>query len=379
LERQIAFLSRSAAAGREGIAVQRQRGELEAKLAKVRTEAAAKLDVLATEEAASEKTRASVVAAYGAALEASNEALKRHLQARVAQVGMGEREYEIQQQINDAYTDSAEKLRQLALQRSSGQLDEKTYNEQKAMQDAMTLDRVMAIRDGYGELQEAEGNWLLGAKGAWANYQEQAANAAQQMGGVVGAVFTGLEDVWVRFTETGKLSFSDMTKSILADLARIAFRQAMAGIGGNDGTTGNLMTLFSGKFLNFDRGGYTGPGGKYEPAGIVHKGEVVWSQTDVARAGGVGIVEAMRRGARMFADGGVVGGGVAAAGLGGININVSNAPPGTTASASRNAEGGLDINVLLGEIDKFLGGQVSGGQGDLYAGMKGRFGLQEAL
>ena len=32
-------------------------------------------------------------------------------------------------------------------------------------------------------------------------------------------------------------------------------------------------------------GGYTGPGGKYEPAGIVHRGEVVFSQDDVARIG----------------------------------------------------------------------------------------------
>lgn len=56
----------------------------------------------------------------------------------------------------------------------------------------------------------------------------------------------------------------------------------------------------------FDVGGYTGAGGRYEPAGIVHKGEVVWSQTDVARAGGVGVVEAMRLGYRGYADGGVV-------------------------------------------------------------------------
>jgi len=47
----------------------------------------------------------------------------------------------------------------------------------------------------------------------------------------------------------------------------------------------------------FADGGYTGSGGKYEAAGIVHKGEVVWSQEDIRRAGGVGTVEAMRKGA----------------------------------------------------------------------------------
>lgn len=57
----------------------------------------------------------------------------------------------------------------------------------------------------------------------------------------------------------------------------------------------------------YSGGGYTGPGGKYEPAGTVHRGEVVWSQDDVARAGGVSVVESMRRGLRGYADGGAVG------------------------------------------------------------------------
>lgn len=46
----------------------------------------------------------------------------------------------------------------------------------------------------------------------------------------------------------------------------------------------------------FADGGYTGAGGKYDVAGLVHKGEVVWSQQDVARYGGWQNVDAMRRG-----------------------------------------------------------------------------------
>jgi hypothetical protein len=46
----------------------------------------------------------------------------------------------------------------------------------------------------------------------------------------------------------------------------------------------------------FASGGYTGPGGKWEPAGVVHRGEVVFSQDDVARNGGVASVEAIRQG-----------------------------------------------------------------------------------
>ncbi|MDG4854071.1 MULTISPECIES: tape measure protein [unclassified Mesorhizobium] len=74
--------------------------------------------------------------------------------------------------------------------------------------------------------------------------------------------------------------------------------------GGGIGSTpggGILGGLF--KFL-FADGGYTGAGGKNEPAGIVHKGEVVFSQDDVKRFGGPRNVERMRRG---YADGGIVG------------------------------------------------------------------------
>lgn len=46
----------------------------------------------------------------------------------------------------------------------------------------------------------------------------------------------------------------------------------------------------------FSEGGYTGAGGKYEPAGIVHKGEVVFSQADIRRLGGVSAVEGLRAG-----------------------------------------------------------------------------------
>ncbi|MEX0569761.1 tape measure protein [Acinetobacter baumannii] len=51
------------------------------------------------------------------------------------------------------------------------------------------------------------------------------------------------------------------------------------------------------KDQGFADGGYTGSGGKYEVAGAVHKGEIVWSQEDIKRWGGVGLVEKMRKSA----------------------------------------------------------------------------------
>ncbi|MCA4338964.1 phage tail protein, partial [Acinetobacter baumannii] len=59
----------------------------------------------------------------------------------------------------------------------------------------------------------------------------------------------------------------------------------------------NVGLIAGQTIAGFSDGGFTGSGGKYEPAGIVHKGEVVWSQEDIKRWGGVGLVEKMRKSA----------------------------------------------------------------------------------
>lgn len=56
------------------------------------------------------------------------------------------------------------------------------------------------------------------------------------------------------------------------------------------------FALSKGLKKGFSNGGYTGDGGVNDPAGIVHKGEVVWSQKDIQRAGGVAAVESLRKG-----------------------------------------------------------------------------------
>ena len=50
---------------------------------------------------------------------------------------------------------------------------------------------------------------------------------SEEAGAAVSKAFQGMEDALVKFVMTGKLNFSDLTRSILADLARIAIRQAI--------------------------------------------------------------------------------------------------------------------------------------------------------
>lgn len=98
-------------------------------------------------------------------------------------------------------------------------------------------------------------------------------------------------------------TFADALKKIGYRLLDMAFDDLFPSPTKAGSSGGGLLSGI-GKALGFySDGGFTGAGGKYEPAGIVHKGEVVFSQADVRRFGGVGRVEALRRG---YADGGPV-------------------------------------------------------------------------
>jgi phage-related minor tail protein len=71
-----------------------------------------------------------------------------------------------------------------------------------------------------------------------------------------------------------------------------------------DSSGGAFGGLFGsiGKLLGFDKGGYTGAGGKYDPAGIVHKGEYVFDAEATKRIG----VNNLRK-MQGYAKGGLVG------------------------------------------------------------------------
>lgn len=71
---------------------------------------------------------------------------------------------------------------------------------------------------------------------------------------------------------------------------------------GIQGLTRNLGGML---FPGFAAGGYTGHGGKHQPAGIVHGGEYVFSKEATQRAG-VGNLEAMHKRLKGYSGGGIV-------------------------------------------------------------------------
>jgi len=80
-------------------------------------------------------------------------------------------------------------------------------------------------------------------------------------------------------------NFKNAIATILAERAatRIVDSLFSGASGSSGGFLSELFGLFSGK--KFAEGGYTGEGSKYQPAGIVHAGEYVFSAQAVKRLG----------------------------------------------------------------------------------------------
>ncbi|NTA10409.1 tape measure protein [Agrobacterium tumefaciens] len=112
-------------------------------------------------------------------------------------------------------------------------------------------------------------------------------------------------------------SLKKIGSALLDDVLNSIFKVNNAA-GGSGG--GFLSSIFGGLFGGggkgsfpsapgglYSDGGYTGDGGKYQPAGVVHKGEYVFDKAAVKAAGGPAAMEAMRRNLKGYANGGPVG------------------------------------------------------------------------
>ncbi len=219
----------------------------------------------------------------------------------------------------------------LLQQRNEGRVSPELYaKENAALQQA--LDKRLAMQEKYySDVDQAQGDWSLGAQAAWQSYQEQALNVAGQMQTAFGSLYDGLTDAAVEWAFGAEETFGDVAVSFAKMLARMAMQAAASNvfssifgtvatslIGGGVGVAASAGSAGAGGFdfglgsassgmtytPTFSSGGYTGDGGKFEPAGIVHGGEFVLRKEVVSQPGMLDWLETLNT--RGYAEGGLV-------------------------------------------------------------------------
>ncbi|EFF1411176.1 phage tail tape measure protein [Escherichia coli] len=219
----------------------------------------------------------------------------------------------------------------------------------------------------YRKEDELRSNWQAGAKRGWADYADSATNTFEAMRNVAGSTFSGLSDMLTSLVTTGTASLKEFTKSMLKMIAEVtnrllvayAVQAAMGWISGSAGgnTPGGAYASAANSGVSlFDSGGYTGAGGKYEPAGIVHKDEFVFTKEATRRIGVDNLYRLMNNGnLGRYASGGLVGGNQAGAADSGVpiisvsfgDINIGSGGQANTGGSANAAAIGRQLNDAM--------------------------------
>lgn len=115
-------------------------------------------------------------------------------------------------------------------------------NAQKA-EIEITKDQIQLLKDNRREFQATD--WMYGVTSGLESYSDSVARLGDQMKSFTEGALKGMEDAFVKFAMTGKLSFHDMANSIISDMLRITIRQTITGPLSNM-ISGGLTSIFGG-------------------------------------------------------------------------------------------------------------------------------------
>ncbi|MGV5374418.1 phage tail tape measure protein [Pseudomonas aeruginosa] len=300
-EREIAALE--AARAKQGTSAA-QRIQLDQKIADARTalvkaqqDADSQLNQIELSEQGRLRRQEQSVQRYTQALQAQVDALRLEGERAAAGVSMGGRERSRFEQLNSLDDRYNQQLMDLENQRSdpSRQMSDEEYEKRLATLRKAHQDLRDTVVSNYDQMTAAQSDWSNGASGAWNDYLESARNVAGQTHDLFTNAFRGMEDAVATFATTGKLSFSDFAKSILADMARIATRaaasQALSSLfggffgGGNAAVQSGVDNLVSSSGL-FANGGAFAGGVQMFATGGAFTNSVVSTPTAFGMSGG---------------------------------------------------------------------------------------------
>lgn len=204
------------------------------------------------------------------------------------------------------------------------------------------------------ESEKRRGNPIAGIKDGINQIQDSFGDMAANMSQVTQNAFNGMADALTDFVMTGKADFRSLAQSILRDLSSMIikmmiFNSLKAALGGTE--VGKFFGFSGGGYVGgYASGGYTGDGGKYQPAGVVHRGEYVITKEATSRLG-IGFLNHLNYG-RGYANGGSVGSipstGYKPMAGGSISVKViNNGEPVNASVEQRQRNGETEITVEL--------------------------------
>ncbi|MDF0443957.1 phage tail tape measure protein, partial [Escherichia coli] len=180
----------------------------------------------------------------------------------------------------------------------------------------LALNNVMSEqKKTWAAEDQLRGSWMAGLTSGWSEWEESATDSMSQVKSAATQTFDGIAQNMAAMLTGSEQNWRSFTRSVLSMMTEILLKQAMVGIvgsigsaiggavgGGASASGGTAIQAAAAKF-HFATGGFTGTGGKYEPAGIVHRGEFVFTKEATSRIG-VGNLYRLMRG---YATGGYVG------------------------------------------------------------------------
>lgn len=282
----------------QSIQLDQKIADARAGMVKAQKDADSQLEVLATNETGRLAKQERAISSYVQALGQQQRALELAGQRAVLGVGQGDRQNALSGQLNSQQDRFAQQSLELENQRSDpsrNMSDEEFKRKSQALADANKA-ATDQIRQNYADVENAQGDWTKGATAAWENYLDSAKDIAGQTKSLFGNAFSSMEDSIVNFAMTGKASFSDFAKSILADMARIATRQASSALLGS--LVGAAASYLGGSAAGGGNGMAAGSAGA--ASSNLGASSAGYSSTYFPQAKG----GAWSGGVQMFADGG---------------------------------------------------------------------------
>ena len=251
------------------------------------------------------------------------------------------------------------------------------YDEFASQVETIYQDMIAKARDE--DLQNSK-IWEDGLKRGFRSVFDEASDAASGAENLVTNAFSSMEDALVDFVKTGKLDFASLADSIISDMIRMQIQSSVTKplsnalgdfvgslFGGSETATAHTGGVIGGDHLSTK----TVSPSVFIGAPKFHTGGIVGDEVPIIA----------KRGEAVFTPGQMkmLGGALGSSDKVNVRVNVHNHASNATARADvrRDGSGGLDLNIIIEEIENTMTRNVSRGEG-MAPTLERRYGLNPA-